>query len=309
MKRFMKIGSFQEYLKKQKQKKITESNVSIEVDWWDTCIVEVLQELEDECNGLFDWTTLGNFIKAKFSILGRTWDEYIDNIYILHIKDLIFQYHGKSFCLDYTSNDNATLHTKGVVIEQLAQVIYDKIAAKLNNGTDPDLSTVNLIDKEPATMVPMKTAPIPDDDGYDISDDLPFEKMSYVRGYENFKNILKEAVYKIKYNNYQGCLDYCLNTIKSQAGSLMIDDIMDFLMDEDDMKAQKTILTDYLHNLVKNYMSKDNKVLLNGDFDEEKKKDMDDVMNQAEEAFADMIIDDILMKLVEEKEAGDEKVK
>lgn len=115
-----RLSTFQEYLKEQKQ---MNENVNIECEFWDECITEVLQDLEDECNGCFDWTVLGDYIKAKFAILGRTFDEYIDNIYVLHIKDLIWAHHSDSFC-DGTYNDNAALHSKGVVVEQLAATIY-----------------------------------------------------------------------------------------------------------------------------------------------------------------------------------------
>lgn len=73
-----RLNTFQEYLKEQK---LNESNVNIECEFWDECIAEVLSDLEDECNGCFDWTVLGDYIKTKFAILGRTFDEYIDNIY------------------------------------------------------------------------------------------------------------------------------------------------------------------------------------------------------------------------------------
>ena len=71
-----RLNTFQEYLKEQKQ---VNENVNIECEFWDECIAEVLQDLEESCNGCFDWTVLGDYIKTKFAILGREWDEYIDN--------------------------------------------------------------------------------------------------------------------------------------------------------------------------------------------------------------------------------------
>ena len=109
------IGTFKEYLKEQKQQKLNESNVKIECDFWDACVAEVLKDLEDESCGFIDWNVLGDYIKTKFAILGRTWDEYIDNLYVLEIKDLIWAHHGKSFC--NCTNNNAELHSKGVVVE------------------------------------------------------------------------------------------------------------------------------------------------------------------------------------------------
>ena len=58
-----RLNTFQEYLKEQKQ---MNENVNIECEFWDECIAEVLQDLEDECNGCFDWTVLGDYIKTNF---------------------------------------------------------------------------------------------------------------------------------------------------------------------------------------------------------------------------------------------------
>lgn len=41
-----KIGTFKQFLHQQRVKKINEAKVNIECDWWDACIVEVMQELE-----------------------------------------------------------------------------------------------------------------------------------------------------------------------------------------------------------------------------------------------------------------------
>lgn len=53
-----KIGTFKEFLKEQSVKKINEARVSLEIEWWDECIVEVMQILNDECNGILDYETL-----------------------------------------------------------------------------------------------------------------------------------------------------------------------------------------------------------------------------------------------------------
>ena len=37
-----RVGTFKEFLKEQSVKKINEARVSLEIDWWDSCIVEVM---------------------------------------------------------------------------------------------------------------------------------------------------------------------------------------------------------------------------------------------------------------------------
>ena len=54
MKTSKKIGSFKEFLneqKKQKQQKINEANLEIQVDFWDTAQNDVIEDLKTQCNG------------------------------------------------------------------------------------------------------------------------------------------------------------------------------------------------------------------------------------------------------------------
>lgn len=170
-----KLNTFKEYLKEQK---MNESNVNIEVEWWDECIEEVLADLAD----FPDLITLSDFIQSKFQILGRAWDEILDNIYILHIKDLIFQYHGKSFCEDTT--DNESLHVKGVVIENLAKVIFDKLCERFGGNACPDSTKIKVADCIP---VPDQYLNNPDDICGDL-DKNPFES----RQVKKFEDYIKE---------------------------------------------------------------------------------------------------------------------
>ena len=66
-----RIGTFKEFLKEQSVKKINEARVSLEIEWWDEGIVEVMQIMKDECAGSLDYETLVNYVKGKFQILGR----------------------------------------------------------------------------------------------------------------------------------------------------------------------------------------------------------------------------------------------
>lgn len=188
-----RIGTFKEFLKEQRQKKINEANVNIECDWWDECIVEVMQELETECDGILDWDKIISFCKQKWAILGRTLPqpEYDDHILTQHIKDLIFQFHGNSFYTDFKCDygwDNQQVHSKGLVIEELAAVILDKVREKTRPQSEPDTrdTTGTLSDREEIIMVPMKPAPVYDDyeDGY--YDDLPFEGKRPVKNFREY---------------------------------------------------------------------------------------------------------------------------
>lgn len=172
-----KIGTFKEFLKEQSVKKINEARVSLEIEWWDECIVEVMQDLADECNGFLDYETLVQYVKGKFQILGRPDPGHDEGFLLQHIKDLIFQLHGDSFVCDGMCSwgDTSEIQAKGLVVSELAKVILDKVleTKKTSDDLNPGETRVSLTDKQPRTLVPM-TEPVSDEEE-DYMDDLPFE--------------------------------------------------------------------------------------------------------------------------------------
>ena len=239
-----RLNTFQEFLKEQKQ---MNENVNIECEFWDECIAEVLSDLEDECNGCFDWTVLGDYIKTKFAILGRTWDEYIDNIYVLHIKDLIWAHHSKSFC-DGTYTDNAALHSKGVVVEQLAATIYDKLCEKLGDSTSTN-TKIKVADYQPA--------PEPDDICGDL-DDLPFERN--VKTYKEYTK-LNETIQQAIKENLDVCTQYCIERIEKEVGSLDPDKIVDSVVKNASPQIKGRIILLYIVPLVQDFLSSNSLVI------------------------------------------------
>lgn len=239
-----RLNTFQEYLKEQKQ---MNENVNIECEFWDECIAEALSDLEDECNGCFDWTVLGDYIKTKFAILGRTFDEYIDNIYVLHIKDLIWAHHSKSFT-DGTYTDNAALHSKGVVVEQLAATIYDKLCEKLNDSTSSS-SKIKVADIQPA--------PEPDDICGDF-DDLPFERN--VKTYREYTK-LNETIQQAIKENLDVCTSYCIERIEKEVGSLVPDKIVDSVVKNASPQIKGRIILLYIVPLVQDFLSSNSLIM------------------------------------------------
>lgn len=242
-----RLSTFQEYLKEQK---LNESNVNIECEFWDECIAEVLSDLEDECNGCFDWTVLGDYIKTKFAILGRTFDEYIDNIYVLHIKDLIWAHHSKSFT-DGTYTDNAALHSKGIVVEQLAATIYDKLCEKLGDSTS-STTKIKVADYQPA--------PEPDDICDDL-DDLPFERN--VKTYKEYTK-LNETIQQAIKENLDVCTQYCIERIEKEVGSLDPDRIIDTVVKNASPQIKGRIILLYIVPLVQDFLSSNSLVMADG---------------------------------------------
>lgn len=305
-----RIGTFKEFLHSQK----LNENVNIEVDWWDECIVEVLQDLEEECQGFLTMDSLQRYITTKFSILGRKWDEYIDNIYIMHIKDLIFQHHGDSFCLTGESG-NAELHSKGVVIEELAAVIYDKFVQK----AEPQASstpTTKLVDREKTTMVPMKPVPVVNDVDYpgEYCEDLPWEydcENKKVKKFADFCKPVNETVAMVGTDGYNDCIEYCMKTIKKEVGSYDPDAILNKAVEMTDSRVKARLTLLYVKAMVEEYLTKKNRFILadakgkvkNGQTD-------DDTFNQGLDILSHKIADDILVLIAKENGVvvGDEEV-
>lgn len=222
-------------------------NVNIECEFWDECIAEVLQDLEEECNGCFDWTVLGDYIKTKFAILGRTFDEYIDNIYVMEIKDLIWAHHKNSFC-DGTYTDNAALHSKGIVVEQLAATIYDKLCEKLDDSTSTN-TKIKVADIQPA--------PEPDDICGDL-DGLPFERN--VKTYKEYTK-LNETIQQAIKENLDVCTQYCIERIEKEVGSLDPDKIVDAVVKKASPQIKGRIILLYIVPMVQDFLSSNSLVI------------------------------------------------
>lgn len=284
-----RLSTFQEYLKEQKQ---MNENVNIECEFWDECIAEVLQDLEDECNGCFDWTVLGDYIKTKFAILGRTFDEYIDNIYVLEIKDLIWAHHSKSFT-DGTYTDNAALHSKGVVVEQLAATIYDKLCEKLGSEMTSNTTKIKVADIQPA--------PEPDDICGDF-DDLPFESKK-VKKYKTYIKQLNEEEKKIIKENFDACTQYCIERIEKEVGSLDPDKIYDSIVKNATPQAKARLTLLYVIPMVKDFLSSNSLIIADDD-----SAASQEMVAQAIEDVSHQMADDVLYALFKINGGVDEEV-
>lgn len=292
-----RIGTFQEYLKECRKKKMLKENVNIECDWWDNAVVEVMQDLEKACNGYLDWEMLVKYIKSKYAVLGRELPSYDDLILIEHIKDLIFQYHGDAVIV----GDNTQLHSQGVVIQELAQEILDKVRAK----TCPDAQAKNaakvkLCDREPAVMVPMKEVQDVEDDAVDC---LQYECRN-VKTLDEYTKLLKEQVQEMKCEYYDSAVADCLAAIKKDAGSLKYDAVVQAAAwaDEEDLLhyVQGKVLQ------VVEKISKEGKLSAKG-IDKKNARATKTFLNQAIGMLCNDITADVL-KIINKETGRDEKV-
>ena len=185
-----RIESFKQFLK-DPQKQVNEARVSLEVEWWDECIVEVMQDLADECLGFLTWETLVQYVKNKIQILGRPDPGIEEALLLQHIKDLIFAHHGDSLVCDDKCDwgeGNAEVQAKGLVVSELAKVILDKLYDLRESPDDPipGVTKVSLVDQQPKVLIPMIPAEQVSDDEVEYFDDLPFESKRPVKGFKDY---------------------------------------------------------------------------------------------------------------------------
>ena len=299
-----KIGTFKQFLNEQRIQKIKEERVSLEVDWWDSCIVEVMQIMKDECAGSLDYETLVNYVKGKFQILGRPDPGYDEGFLLQHIKDLIFQLHGDSFVCDGMCNwgDTSEIQAKGLVVSELAKVILDKVMETIKSPDDPTPgeTRVSLVDKQPRTLVPM-TEPVSDEEE-DYVDDLPFEshKVSPVKGFKDYTQYLNETVGIIEISCQDKCIQYCLDRIKEEVGSYNADEIFNVASQVVDPKVKARIVLLYVKDMVIDYLSSEKAQLAVVNTNGKKGKDIPkEALEKGLDVLYQDIADEVLVKIAE----------
>lgn len=299
-----RIGTFKQFLNEQSVKKINEARVSLEIEWWDECIVEVMQDLADECNGFLDYETLVQYVKGKFQILGRPDPGHDEGFLLQHIKDLIFQLHGDSFVCDGMCSwgDTSEIQAKGLVVSELAKVILDKVleTKKTSDDLNPGETRVSLTDKQPRTLVPM-TEPVSDEEE-DYMDDLPFESKRPVKKFNEYSKYLNETVGvgMIETSCQEKCIQYCLDRIQKEVGSYNADEIFNVAGQAADPKVKARVVLLYVKAMVIDYLSGEKAQLAVVNTNGKKGKDIPkEVLEQGLDQLYQDIADEVLVKIVE----------
>ena len=299
-----RIGTFKQFLNEQRLKKINEARVSLEIEWWDECIVEVMQIMKDECAGTLDYETLVKYVKGKFQILGRPDPGYDEGFLLQHIKDLIFQLHGDSFVCDGMCNwgDTSEIQAKGLVVSELAKVILDKVMDTIKSPDDPTPgeTRVSLVDKQPRTLVPM-TEPVSDEEE-DYMDDLPFESKRPVKKFNEYSKYLNETVGvgMIETSCQEKCIQYCLDRIQKEVGSYNADEIFNVAGQAADPKVKARVVLLYVKSMVIDYLSGEKAQLAVVNTNGKKGKDIPkEVLEQGLDKLYHDIADEVLVKIAE----------
>ena len=299
-----RVGTFKQFLKQQNKRQVNEARVSLEIEWWDECIVEVMQDLADECNGFLDYETLVKFVRNKFSVLGRPDPGYPEVMLQQHIKDLIYSHHWSSNVFDGMCSweeDQSQVQALGLAIGELAKVILDKVLETIKTPDDPipGVTKISLTDKEPRTLVPM-TEPVPDEDEY--CEDLPYEshKVRPVKGFHEYTKSLNETVGIIEISCQKKCINYCLDRIQKEVGSYNADDIFNVASQAVDPKVKARIVLLYVKQMVIDYLSGEKAQLAVVNTNGNKGKDIPkEALEKGLDVLYHDIADEVLVKIAE----------
>jgi len=319
-KKSKRIGTFKQFLNEQRIQKLKEERVSLEVTWWDQCIIEVLDKCKEACSGTLDYQCLVDYVKGKFQIMGRPDPGYDEGFLLQHIKDLIFQLHGDSFVCDGMCNwgDTSEIQAKGLVVSELAKVILDKLMNTIKTPDDPipGETRVSLVDKQPRTLVPM-TEPgttIDDNGTVEYEEDLPYEYESHkvrpVKGFNEYTK-LNETVAVIDCESHEECINSTIDVIKKLVGSLDANEIANVAYQTACPEAKTELVFGMIKGIVYDYICNQKgqvKIVGIGDPKDVQENVPEEVYENGLDILCGDIADEILGRLAEENGGGYEKV-
>ena len=274
-----RIGTFAEFCKSKQTKTINEnSQVEIEVPFWDSAIESLIGHIHGIAGEPISWERLVKYIKTKFIITSRDLPEDDTSLVLAYIADRLFQDYGDAWVDgDATySYSTAELGSKALVLSTLSDEILHQVKQETGEETVPEPETPNTVAK------------VYIEDPYEFDD---YCGEGRVASYSKFSKLLKESVERITTQDDGQSQEYVLNKIEQAAGSLKLEDILKVVQDE-----EYEDLEEYVSSIAEEHMN-DFKVEING------MKIVDkNVIKTARKLFAYQVTMDVLDKISKENQ-------
>lgn len=280
-----RIGSFEQFCKAQKKKQLLkeQNEIAIDVPFYQDAIDSVLEDLRYIAGDPIDWDRLIDYIKMKYLIIDRDVPGGEDLI-VAHVRDLLFQRFGDTIlggdCGCLTGN-TAEIGAKTLVISQLASDILHKVRVEAGLELEPEPEP----DPKPLSKVTL-------DYEYACDDDCYYGERR-VAGFGDFSNLLKEDVDRLTIQHDDKALEFCLDKLEKEAGSLKYDNILKLV------KKEGTTLIGYLTGIADEYLETAT-IELNGQKLKKENGDEKIVLKQAKKLFAHQIAKEILEDIKKE---------
>ena len=295
-KTFKRLDTFREFCQ-GKQKTNEETNIQVEIDWWDDAISIVMNQLRETAGNPIDWAVLLEYCRAKWMVLGREIPIIVEELILEHIRELVFQNYGESLLhgedlSTYSSQKNVSLGTKILVVAQLSDTILRQV--KVEAGIISDSKS----EESPRTVASVSL-----DSGNYEGDEVPFEKRKpIVIGFDDYAKAVNETFYHLQCDQFNSVLDKCLRDLESaqKDGVIDYDKVLKSAKKETHGKDDKYCIDTYLTNLVREHM-KDVKITIDGVDVREVPRSKVNILKAAKNLFIYHIVKEIYGRMDNEK--------
>lgn len=257
--KFRRLPTFREYCNGGRIKENSTPNIKVEVEWWDDCIILILNELRSASESEpIIWEKLVDYCRARLLVLGREVPLYVDEIVLSYIKDLVFEHYNTNLFADNYDQTakNTELGTRILIVAQISDEILHRVKIESGLEKEPEIHL-----EDPNTVVSVSL-----DNGGCSDDDLPFEHKTIlhnltpnknkVLGYKDYGDIVNETYCHLQMDHYNTVVEKCLKDLEpeQEAGVLDYGKMLKRAKKEIDEKDDDKCLYKFIAKLARKHM-------------------------------------------------------
>lgn len=295
--KFRRLPTFREYCNGGRIKENSTPNIKVEVEWWDDCIILILNELRSASESEpIIWEKLVDYCRARLLVLGREVPLYVDEIVLSYIKDLVFQHYNTNLFADNYDQTakNTELGTRILIVAQISDEILHRVKIESGLEKEPEIQL-----EDPNTVVSVSL-----DNGGCPDDDLPFEQKAplhnltpnknRVYGFNDYGDAINETYCHLQMDHYNTVVEKCLKDLEQEQekGTLNYDKVLKRAKKEIDEKDDDKCLYKFISKLARKHMENE-QVSIEGIDTTEITFEKIEVLKAAQNLFIYNIVQDI----------------